>query len=661
MSLGIKLNPATIIIPESTSESISCTVRIGYTDSDTEGTINVYGEDLLSATGSIGISSTAVDDTIGYITIPQEWLRNIPSKVKVVNGAVADIDGALYVLFNGLYDHQSSIDISNNSGNQETSTYTTGQDDDLTMEGDFRAHIVVLASGDSYTTLLQPCVIAIPISTNVDFSSVANIASLGILDISTSIDVSVNKYFDISSYTSFLESTRYDIRSYLHVVANLDAKDFYATVKVMPSLWITSTAEGRINIYQSKRSDLSCFLQVNLQHGRDFDANIRLKRPSHKSIGCRLFIADHYATGTSQFGAMGASGGDIDSPAGIPPRPIRSHGIIPINSSRKGLSSLPSWMDMVKYSHSVGSQFFNAIDTELEMMNKDLYHQAEKYFIETCMPKLDTIGFAPLPPSGIVSATVSMYEKSNGDRYRWRLQEADSLHKFYHADTYYWVNEFVIPDGDTENLSTIKQTGTNIFDVYWIDEVERLVYFRFSNGFYNTVELNGTSTIVTFKHVWNELDDIGALLHIARLPNESNSSFRARILDIFDNVEYIYTTRSGGERVVIRDKYPDSTFIGLSTMIARELNIPAQDDAGNFNVQIRALSDRNFQIDELLDKNMLPNSRFIDYVNTVNKEAKITWETAQWDHSQWMTNEDSKRYPRLKSIWDILNLRNEIE
>ena len=659
--VAIKLFPATITVPESTSEDIACTIRIGYAEEDAAATIDVADSDVLSASGSLGVSSSETEDATATIVIPEEWARNFMASARVVTGAIADINGTLYVLFDGTLSGTSSLGIIGSSGNQGASTYTTGEDDDSTMEGDFRSHITILAAGSSAPAYIQPCTILVQVNVTDDFAAALDLYEQLNSDTVGTVGIQKNAFIHTPSYIALPESTSHDMMMHIKVISNIAAVEYRAFVNVIPGIGLTSTVNGLIKISESKIFNTSSFLIVSHMYGSDFDASLGVKRPSHRSIGCNIFIADHYATGLSQYGAMGASGGDIDSPAGIPPRPVRSHGIIPVQSEREGMSVLPSWMDMVKYSHSVGAQYFNAIDTELDSVQKDLQHQAEKYFIETCMPKLDTIGFAPLPASGVTSATVPMYEKSNGDRYRWRLADAKSLHKFYHADTYFNVDKFSIPDGTDIDLATWKQTGTGTFDVYWVDEDEKLIYFRFSNGHYNTVEINGKPVTITWRHVWNELDDIGALLHINRLPNESNSSFRARILDIFDNVEYITTTRSGGERVVTRDKFPDSTFIGLSTMLARELNIPAQDDEGKFNIKVKALSDRNFQVDELLDKDMLPNERFINYVNRINKEAKVTWGNAKWDHSRWIEDSDARRYPRLKSIWDILSLRNRIE
>jgi hypothetical protein len=166
---------------------------------------------------------------------------------------------------------------------------------------------------------------------------------------------------------------------------------------------------------------------------------------------------------------------------------------------------------------------------------------------------------------------------------------------------------------------------------------------------------------IAWRQVWNELDDLGSLLSLKRLLWEDNSSYKARIMDIFGVIEYTdKRVRGGEERSVIRNKAPDSTFIGLSIAIGRELGLVTFDENGDFSVKIKSISDRDFQMEELLDDDMVPNEKFEALVAAINKQAPVAWGDSRWDMGRWFDREQSEGWPTLKSIWDILSIKGDI-
>lgn len=285
----------------------------------------------------------------------------------------------------------------------------------------------------------------------------------------------------------------------------------------------------------------------------------------------------------------------------------------------RGFHLLPSWMDMRAYKYSVGQMLLAGMGHEVEILEADLVHAYYNQFLETCNPKLGVIGKSRLPYKTIASIGVS----SN------MLFEVESENDFYNADLL-WPDEW---------------------DVFYIDRDSSSIFYRFTNGQYRQVLVNGVLNLeVSAYQVYNELDQIGSLFGIERLPFENNNAYRARIKDVFSDTTY------DGQTV---KKLGNSTELGMVFAIARELGIPSQRVDGELSISIASPSNPVWAAENLFDLNGLPNDLFYSLVGEIARQTKTRWGEFLFKNSRWIKRSPTMSIPSLSTIWDFATKEDE--
>lgn len=641
---GLKWFRGFVNIESSDSEDFIATIRIGYADSDTSSDIGVMGAGSFNGSGVIGVSSPENEDTTVLIGIPAIGTKDYIFGVRPVNAAITSFNGAVYVMFDGDLETIANLGVP-----------ADGLSDTM-------AHMLIVgATEEALYAEVWLAMAGIYSQTDLSTTSDIGIVDSSLADVVTTMAVMGLRHFTAPGTVGAADAGSYSLPVRLKVVTGIGTLDITGSLAIVSGLTVAETIKCMAGIMVDGLFDLPGFIEVDPKTGVQFLASAGIKAYLQKSVPCGLTITEYGSQRAHTFEALGSSGKDILTSAGIPYGSAKARGKVGYTGTRYGLSALPSWMDMVKFTNSVGSSFFNAIGTELVALEDEIMHTVNNYFIESCSPKIDIIGYAPLPSSGVSTVTVPMFERIDGTKYRWRLREADSSYKFYHSDKYYRTDAFSLPDGSKTNEEYYTQAGLETFDTYYIDVDNKTIYFRFSNGRYNSAIVNGETITIAWRQLWNELDDLGALIALPRLQWEDNGSYKARIMDVFSIIEYSDEKTRGGEpRSVVRTKAPDSTFIGLSVAIARELGLATFDEEGNFLVKIRSISDEDFQLEELLDEDMIPNDLFDRLVEEINRTSPVGWDYARWDIGRWFLETEVRGWPVLKSVWDILYMKSSL-
>jgi len=218
-----------------------------------------------------------------------------------------------------------------------------------------------------------------------------------------------------------------------------------------------------------------------------------------------------------------------------------------------GPFGMPEWMDMTKNPYSAGQRVYGGVQEGVNDVSSDVNNLTMSLFINTCNPYLSWIGMVEVP----VEAVTSVH--SDGQM----LMSATTKHD--------WV---------LNNYDMRPQNTGTVFDLYYFDSVNAQLYLRFNNGKYNSVVINGRySCPVSIHHIWNALDDLSLYLNLSRLYLESDESLRNRALDVFSTIN-LSGTYGGIAFDGNYSKIGNSTFMGASLAIARELGLSSTNTAG---------------------------------------------------------------------------------
>ena len=205
-------------------------------------------------------------------------------------------------------------------------------------------------------------------------------------------------------------------------------------------------------------------------------------------------------------------------------------------------SMLPFWFSMKKQpNESVGLQFLNIFGMQLDDIYNILNYAYEQTKIESIDNEFTDILYKVILPVHYEVKYIKMVSSYEADLYY-----TDNLYEFLNLDKSYKIDD------------SIKQPN-----YYYIDKAKKIIYVReeydkdseFPHGRLQIMygdKLEHHELVI--HHVWNFLDEFGALVGCTRLYNENNKEYKDRILDVF--------------------RYPaNSTKFGLANGIARELGI----------------------------------------------------------------------------------------
>ena len=187
------------------------------------------------------------------------------------------------------------------------------------------------------------------------------------------------------------------------------------------------------------------------------------------------------------------------------------------------LDALPYWFKIRKQSEdSIGARFLNIAGLELDDARYVLEYAYQQCYIDTAdVSQVDFCYKSIIPMPFKVANLDTVFANRTG------LIPATSLKQFFGID---------------QNISN---ANLHSFEFYYVDEKRNIIYVRqkfnadavHNNGKITLNFKDGSScTQSLIPHpVWNFFDELGALVSCPRLFEEPNVEYKKRILDVFEN------------------------------------------------------------------------------------------------------------------------------
>lgn len=277
-------------------------------------------------------------------------------------------------------------------------------------------------------------------------------------------------------------------------------------------------------------------------------------------------------------------------------------------------NKFPEWMDIREYDptdlmkenkatpDSIGGALINAIAGEwlTDIHSQITYAQYQGLIDVVDTAQKDWVYKVSNTPIRIFSVT--------GDG--TQLSQAGSLRDFYDA-------------GATE-------------DVFLWNERERSVYCVKD---YTTLLINDTEYTLTPYHTWNALDDIGLSVDMYRMRLETNTSFKARIKDVYLNRPGISLDRF---KLAIRRELnlwqyygstPDSAFQGATPEVLEISDIEKSAD--------------------FFDEQGNPKPKFLELAKELARKSPVTWGYLRYGAAFWdIDGTEDKGYTTIPRQFD---------
>lgn len=330
-------------------------------------------------------------------------------------------------------------------------------------------------------------------------------------------------------------------------------------------------------------------------------------------------------------------------------------------------SSLPHWFEMRNgTSDSIGLQFLNIAGMELDDIESTLTYAYEQVDLN----KID-IDFVDVTYKAIIPTIYEVDDIIGVVSNSASLMEVESLHKFFGLDYSQGVN------------NVIKTS-----DFYFFDRERKILYFRdeldkdntYINGKVGITLLNNTTVDIplTLHHVWNFMDEFGALLGCKRLYGEKNIDYKYRLLDVFVNPAN--STKKGLANGIARElgirrtkiwEDPKNEFIIKDKMVIANSITKNNEIVDLNNIKINAEgylviksdqfeTERDLVISYIcgLEINSLANSKsnkfsneiynadgtvtdlLLSYVEKIKKNSAILWDDFLYDETMWVKDND---------------------
>lgn len=289
-------------------------------------------------------------------------------------------------------------------------------------------------------------------------------------------------------------------------------------------------------------------------------------------------------------------------------------------STKRLQDKFPEWMAMREYNaldeekatpatpESMGGQFLNAAVGEwISDIDRRLKSMIYDYFIDTVdLDKKVWIYKTEGVPDRIYTVsklTVSDYSTPNF------TIEDDTLTESNHLETL----------TNTSSVTEFYETSIED-DAYFFNPVTREIY---TNKKYDYLLINNEVYVQNLHQLWTPLDDIGVGVDLFRLSNESNDSFRKRILDIFINKPGVGVNafKLGLRRELNLWKYSDAT--------------PATPDSFALGATPDVFEISDIEKDVNYFINGIPTRKFIDLAEELATKYPLLWGYLSFGNAIW--------------------------
>ena len=329
------------------------------------------------------------------------------------------------------------------------------------------------------------------------------------------------------------------------------------------------------------------------------------------------------------------------------------------------LNALPHWFKIRKESKdSIGARFLNICGLELDDARYVVDYAYRQCYIDTAdISQVDFCYKTIVPMPFKVSELKSVFANNTG------LIRADSLKQFFGIDQ-----------------NGIRDVNLHSFEFYYVDEKRNIIYVRQKfnadaindNGKIKLVFKDGTEhTRALIPHqVWNFFDELGALVSCQRLPEEPNVEYKQRIMDVFTNKAS--SNKDGlingiGRELAIRrniiwtnpnrDLELEDSMIVLNSITVNEEPIdPSRiflTATGTVLIKGDEVTKKNATVsyvyglemhqlhnrddiklyNELFTVEGKPKSKLKQYIDILNSESPIFWDSFHWSEHYWDQNE----------------------
>ena len=332
------------------------------------------------------------------------------------------------------------------------------------------------------------------------------------------------------------------------------------------------------------------------------------------------------------------------------------------------LNALPYWFKMRKESeNSSGARFLNICGLELDDARYVLDYAYRQCYIETAdIAQVDFCYKTIVPMPLKVSELQSVFANNTG------LTKANSIKQFFGID------------------QCINNKQLHSLEFYYIDEKRNILYVRQKFNA-DAIHDNGKITLI-FKdgseytrpliphQIWNFFDELGTLVSCPRLPQEPNIEYKKRIMDVFTNKAG--ASKQGlingiGRELAIRrnliwsnpnrDLELEDTMIVLNSITIDGEPIDQSQvyltAAGT--VLLKAFKDKMLRKDckvsyvyglemhqlhnrediklynELFTVEGKAKTKLKQYIDILNSESPIFWDSFHWNEHYWDQNESN--------------------
>lgn len=333
------------------------------------------------------------------------------------------------------------------------------------------------------------------------------------------------------------------------------------------------------------------------------------------------------------------------------------------------LNALPYWFKIRKHSEdSIGARFLNICGLELDDARYVIDYAYNQCYIESAdITQVDFCYKTIIPMPLKLSELQSVFANNVG------LIKANSIKQFFGIDQ-----------------NGIQDKNLHSFEFYYADEKRNILYVRQK---FNADAINDNGKIkLVFKdgneytrkliphQVWNFFDELGTLVSCPRLPEEPNIEYKKRILDVFTNKassskhglingigrelairrNLIWTdpTRDlelEDAMIVLNSITIDGEFIDKSKIFLTSSGtvlLKGYEDKtiGNnlkvsyvYGLEMHQIHNKDDikLYNELYTVEGKPKSKLKQYIQIMNSESPIFWDSFHWNEHYWDQNESN--------------------